>query len=502
VHDRVIAPVVRCQTAQVVRSILVGCLLAACGSDTGAFEHGDVVEVASDGWNFQRKLSKTAFTPKGVNYDHDSAQPCERLLEEYWNEDWASVEGDFEEMARLGFNAVRIHLQLPAFMNGPDAPNEGALSRLDELVELAAKNRLGLLLTGLGNYRPEAVPAWFTALDDDATMAAEAAFWQAVARRYAGEPAILGYDLQNEPVVAGEDIDQVVSDPFVSCDPDEEGPEPERALSYVHFHFRHAGPRWTAWVQGRYPDEAALAAAWADFPSDGETYTEIARPGFFSSAERLRDGNAFKHEMAELWTKTMADAIRAVDPDHMITIGLVPSSLPFEDRLAVESGEGLFYSSFSPYYIGTSLDFVSLHVYPKMYDTGESNIDLSELVLRGAHVGKPVVLEETFPLSGDGLAFLARTPMHAAGWFSFYWGLTPSELNARGDLGSAIRASWIEQYAAFLDGLPKRLSRTAGPQESVSIEALLSSEDARLMLSDRYSAAVAAGGLIDPVLAP
>jgi aryl-phospho-beta-D-glucosidase BglC (GH1 family) len=232
-----------------VRSlVVVSCVVAACGSpDSSSFEHGDVIVVNSDGWTFQHRQSKTPFVPKGVNYDHDSAEPCERLLEEYWNDDWASVEGDFAEMKKLGFNAVRLHLQLPAFMNGPGAPNESALGRLDDVVELAHRNGQALLLTGLGNYRPDAVPQWFADLDDDAAMAAEAAFWQAIARRYPGEPAILGYDLQNEPVIAGSDVEQVVSDPLVTCDPDDEGPLPERGLSYVHFHFRHAGPRWTSW---------------------------------------------------------------------------------------------------------------------------------------------------------------------------------------------------------------------------------------------------------------
>ena len=46
--------------------------------------------------------SGRVFVPVGVNYDHDQKPPCPRLLEEYWESEWAEVEADFREIAQLG----------------------------------------------------------------------------------------------------------------------------------------------------------------------------------------------------------------------------------------------------------------------------------------------------------------------------------------------------------------------------------------------------------------
>ena len=58
--------------------------------------------------SFVLESGKT-FVPWGFNYDHDANG---RLIEDYWDEQWASVEEDFWEMQRLGANVVRIHLQV------------------------------------------------------------------------------------------------------------------------------------------------------------------------------------------------------------------------------------------------------------------------------------------------------------------------------------------------------------------------------------------------------
>ncbi|MCS6915487.1 MAG: hypothetical protein RMK29_14705 [Myxococcales bacterium] len=98
----------------------------------------------------------------------------------------------------------------------------------------------------------------------------------------------------------------------------------------------------------------------------------------------------------------MVEAVRAMDPGHLITIGLTAQSLPFQERGALERGEWFIYTSFSPYELLPWLDFVALHLYPETHGE-QSNVDLMELVLRGAYHGKPVVIEETFPLAVGGL---------------------------------------------------------------------------------------------------
>ena len=88
------------------------------------------MRVAPDGKRFVLEKSGRTFTPWGFNYDHDES---ERLIEDYWRDEWAKVESDFAEMKRLGASVVRIHLQLARFLRGPDELDDANLERLGRL---------------------------------------------------------------------------------------------------------------------------------------------------------------------------------------------------------------------------------------------------------------------------------------------------------------------------------------------------------------------------------
>jgi hypothetical protein len=132
-------------------------------------------------------------------------------------------------------------------------------------------------------------------------------------------------------------------------------------------------------------------------------------------------------------------------------------------------------------------------------------VDLSEMILRGAHVGSPVVLEEVWPSVGgaDFERFLARSRGSVSGWFSFYWGRTPAELRATATLEGAIIAAWLDRYSAFARNEVPAGGLTRAPAEAsapASIEAVLFSQPARVELSDRYSSYAARNAFLDPVL--
>src|SRR5262245_20433113 len=71
------------------------------------------VAIAKDKKGFRLEPAGRPFAPLGFNYDHDDRG---RLLEDYWNAEWPTVEEDFQEMKQLGANVVRVHLQLGKFM--------------------------------------------------------------------------------------------------------------------------------------------------------------------------------------------------------------------------------------------------------------------------------------------------------------------------------------------------------------------------------------------------
>jgi hypothetical protein len=169
--------------------------------DTQGLHAAAWVEVGKDGKGFVLSPSGRAFIPWGFNYDRDFRF---RLIEEYWTTEWPTVEQDFREMKQLGANVVRVHLQFAKFMTSPDKPNEANLDRLRQLVQLAERTGLYLDVTGLGCYRKQDTPAWYDAMAEKDRWAAQARFWEAIARTCADRPGVWCYDLVNEPIVSGD----------------------------------------------------------------------------------------------------------------------------------------------------------------------------------------------------------------------------------------------------------------------------------------------------------
>jgi hypothetical protein len=312
------------------------------------------------------------FVPWGFNYDRDFKS---RLIEDYWEKDWATVEQDFHEMKTLGANVVRVHLQFAKFMDAPNRPNRTALFQLDRLLSLAQRERIYLDLTGLACYRKSDVPAWYDALSEQQRWAAQAAFWDAIAQRCASSPAVFCYDLINEPLVPAAPL-----------------PKGQWLHPYALGGFN-------------YVQYIALDAA-------GRPRTQIAKQ----------------------WAHQISAAIRKRDRSHLVTVGLLPNSVGTTDQA----------SGFDPTTIAVELDFISVHIYPTKEKVAES-IE----TLRGFCVGKPVVIEEMFPLncSADELGqFVEQSRSCASGWLGFYWGQTPEQLKTSKRPGDALMLSWLELF--------------------------------------------------------
>ncbi|HEY7159116.1 MAG TPA: cellulase family glycosylhydrolase [Gemmataceae bacterium] len=350
----------------IVISVILG--LIAGSARAGEMEW---IRVGKDKRSFVLAKSGRRFVPWGFNYDRDARS---RLLEDYWFDEWRKVEKDFAAMKKLGANVVRVHLQFGRFMDAADEANDKSLKQLERLVTLAERNGLYLDLTGLGCYHKKDVPGWYDALAEKERWAAQAHFWQAVAGRCAGSPAVFCYDLMNEPVVPG---------------------GKRKAGDWL-------GPEWA-----------------------GKCYVQCIA---LDQNERPRA------DIARQWVKTLTTAIRKVDRRHLITVGLVDWSL---DRPGLTSG-------FIPEKIAADLDFLSVHIYPK-----KGKIDEALKTLAGFAVGKPVLIEETFPLScpieelGE---FFDGSKKTVAGWIGFYWGQSAEELRDAKTFGDVLTRQWLEFF--------------------------------------------------------
>src|SRR6059058_2841072 len=114
-----------------IRAALLVLLFMPALLSAGPLEAMEWIQVAQDQRSFVLAISQRRFVPWGFNYDHDAQG---RLLEDYWETEWPTVEAHFGQMKKLGANVVRIHLQVGKFMDGPDKANPKALERLGKLL--------------------------------------------------------------------------------------------------------------------------------------------------------------------------------------------------------------------------------------------------------------------------------------------------------------------------------------------------------------------------------
>jgi hypothetical protein len=368
--------------------LLSGSVGASSGerAQTDANRSGEFVSISKDGKHFICSLSGAPFVPWGFNYDHDASN---RLLETYWEAEWAAVEEDFAEMKALGANTVRIHLQVSKFIDSAQKVNEAALGQLGRVLQLAQKTGLYLDITGLGCYDRKEVPSWYNELSEADRWEVQARFWEAISKSCGASPAVFCYDLMNEPIVTEDKKNR-------------------------------------DWTPGAFGDRYFVQRLTLDFA--GRTEKEIAKA----------------------WVEKMAGAIRKHDARHLITVGAIPWALTWP------KAKPLFYST----EVSRKLDFVSVHFYPREGEVGKA---LKALAVYD--IGKPIVIEEMFPLScslGDLDRFIDGSRKIAAGWLGFYWGKTIAEYRQENrSIADDMALKWLEY---FVQKTPSLLNATNNPQ--------------------------------------
>jgi hypothetical protein len=334
--------------------------------------HMEKIGVHATGSHFVEMNSGKRFTAWGFNYDHDRSG---RLIEDYWCEEWSTVEEDFREMKSLGANVVRLHLQVATFLEAPQRPDVTALKQLERVVKLAETTGLYLDITGLGCYHRRDVPPWYEAMAEGERWETQALFWQAVAETCAGSPAVFCYDLMNEPILPGRDKAE------------------------------------TDWLAGEFGGKHFVQRLTLDL------------------AGRTRE------RVAQAWVDRMVKAIRAHDQLTLITLGVIPWAHVFP------GAKPLFYSQD----VARHLDFVSVHFYPK-----RGEVDKAVTALAVYDVGKPLVVEEMFPLhcSTDELEIFVNASRSVCdGWIGFYWGQSLDELDRDNlDIGEMLTRDWLRYF--------------------------------------------------------
>ena len=137
-----------------------------------------------------------------------------------------------------------------------------------------------------------------------------------------------------------------------------------------------------------------------------------------------------KNEIGYEWISKMTEAIRKFDEHGLITVGFLPwTRAAYIDTVA------------------SKLDFISAHIYPKT-----DHIEDAIKLLKNFDVQKPVVIEETFPLTCDTAQladFMRRSHKIASGWMGHYlMSYSLKELQSKNNksMVEVIYQSWLEMF--------------------------------------------------------
>ena len=328
----------------------------------------EFIKVAGDHWHFETNISGTAFTPFGTNYyDPESYgtnvvwdNPAFTAPNVISNFDSVRTRVHFTQLQALGANVVRIFLSTVKFEPTLYSLDETSFQKVDKIIELAKEYDLRIIFDLVEVWEGAPEDGWLSwdYYSDPVSVKGLEFLVRAFGSRYRDEPAIFAWDLTNEPSTKWSD-----------------GPMDEL---------------WTEWTHLKYEDEANLGIAWSDFPYSGESWNNIGVPSESMNVlndQRLFDFQLFREDVAYNWTKRLVDAIRQVDENHMITVGLIQWSVPFKQNIESPGG----YAGFNPQKIAPLLDYVSVHGYD--WWDGHAAVYVQGL-LRYCYAGKPVLLEE------------------------------------------------------------------------------------------------------------
>lgn len=167
-------------------------------------------------------------------------------------------------------------------------------------------------------------------------------------------------------------------------------------------------------------------------PEDTSWYTGHLGKYDFCQYLSLYPAGRSKREIAYEWTKKMTEAIRGKDPQTLITIGFATWSNAVFDT------------------VEPLLDFMCAHIYPESED-----LEKADRQLKFYEVGKPILVEETFPLRCDTAElanFMRKSKRVVSGWFGHYlmpYSLKEMKKMKHLTIKEAIYKNWLELFVSM-----------------------------------------------------
>lgn len=331
------------------------------------------IRVSADKWHFEEVSTGKRFVPFGSNFCFHYYTDEEReniawslgiLVEQPFRKD--VIERAFATAAKLNMNIMKMFLPVATVLPDPQQGRQAKIAdltpslyeRLEFVFALAEKYRIYISLTlaewGLNSLK------WFNdggqlfgASSADAevdSLSIIADFWRQIARWAKGRPQLFSYNLAVESYLPG-----------AACKSENKGNE------WYMVSERFGVEAYRAFLRTKYGTVEALnaahGAAWGSLeevlpPADirWNAYHEM----YNYSLPIVVDYTEFKEVMCYYYYKNATDAIREVDPEHMVTAGLHPDQIGvgpkgFAYKIANINNKLFDY-----------LDYVTIHLYTQM----------------------------------------------------------------------------------------------------------------------------------------
>ena len=401
------------------------------------------IRIHPSGWGFVEAQTGQPFIPWGANYYDPFTGWAPHLWEQF---DPGRVSDQLAQVAALGGNTIRVFLTLASLLEAPGKASLPGVKKVETMLGLAGQHGLRVIWSGPSLW--EGAPGWWP---EDSPgqlfihpdlIADQAAAWTALGAALRDHPALLAYDLHNEP--------------FAPWQP---GPL-----------FTRLWREWKRQNAPGAPDDPPLPHP----------------PLYFDWDWPLQ---RFRQSLAVAYVDRMSAALRAVDDTHLITIGLHQKSAPF-DWYPPDP-----YSAFDPHQLAPYLDYISVHFYPHHtfhpnlyrdpYETPQGMRETlihARAVARAMYTGdKPVILQECGWYGGGAVYIAGReqperseadqtawckglveaTGGDVAGWLFWPYRDTPSSLDSSRFSGlftaSGRLKDWGREFAALAPGITLNL---------------------------------------------
>ena len=462
---------------------------------------GNFIKVNSDGWTFLRSETGELFIPFGSNY-YDPLAGWPPHLWKTFNLD--TTRKHFELMKDIGVNIVRFHLSYPSFYDQKHKVNAQGVENLVQMLQICKEFEIVALIAGLVYY--EGLPKWDVEdyFVSDEVIDNLCFFWRELSSVLKNEEIVFGYDIYNEPSI-----------PWYS---------------------QRIENKWHQYLKNKYQQISQFSKS-LDISGMVRDFNEIPIPTFANNINPalVFEYRMFQERLAFKWVKDQVEAIKSIDGNHLVTVGVNPWTFP--DLRFVDVGYGKC-RGFNTHFIAPLLDFVSVHYYPLSFFLGEDYPDpistesglqialsLCEGLCRLSFENKPIVLEEFGWYGGgapgwagiiDSLPFKSEIEQAhycrlliesskdwCGGWIQWTYGDTPqsSDISQFGGLvdKEGRLKTWGNEFTALAETIQNtKLARKSGTyQKQIDLFELYSSESKENQFWNEYLAEKEVNGSID-----